>query len=253
MVTYLSFEDHFQPFPLHYHKDYCISRIRAGVEVIELKDKRYLGRKDCVTLTHPYELHANPLYNDSKPVSFDTLYWSISDLQRYAPRNALVYFEQHVWQHTRLQALFDTVLATKACDEQALKAFLALLVEVGQGRTPYLPQQPLQAWQTLDNYIDDHIYQRIHLEELAKIVPMNKFGFARKFKKQTGLSPVHYVLMKKVFHAKDHLTHQSSIRDIAYQYDFVDGAHFSKTFKRFIGVSPKLYCDKMVRFDPKSR
>ena len=56
---------------------------------------------------------------------------------------------------------------------------------------------------------------------------------------------MNYILMKKIFSSKKLIDSNSELTDIAYQYNFTDLAHFSKTFKRFIGVSPKKYQESL--------
>jgi len=57
----------------------------------------------------------------------------------------------------------------------------------------------------------------------------------------TGMTPMNYVLMRKIFSSKALIKSNLELTEIAYQYNFTDIAHFSKTFKRFIGISPKKY------------
>ncbi len=61
------------------------------------------------------------------------------------------------------------------------------------------------------------------------------------------MTPMNYVLMRKIFSSKKYIKSNIELTEIAYKYNFTDIAHFSKTFKRFIGISPKLYqenCNK---------
>ena len=93
----------------------------------------------------------------------------------------------------------------------------------------------------INTFIEEHICNKFCLDTLAGIANINKFGFAKKFKSSTGMTPMNYILMKKIFSSKKLIGSNSELTDIAYQYNFTDLAHFSKTFKRFIGVSPKKY------------
>ena len=79
-----------------------------------------------------------------------------------------------------------------------------------------------------------------------KIANLNKFGFAKKFKIFTGMSPMNYILMRKIFSSKKLISPNSELTKIAYQYNFTDMAHYSKTFKRFIGISPKKYKETII-------
>jgi AraC-like DNA-binding protein len=75
---------------------------------------------------------------------------------------------------------------------------------------------------------------------------INKFGFSRKFKALTGMTPMNYILMHKIFSSKKLINKNSELTDIAYDYNFTDMAHFSKTFKRYVGLSPKNYQESLA-------
>ncbi|MEO1714300.1 MAG: helix-turn-helix domain-containing protein [Bacteroidota bacterium] len=47
--------------------------------------------------------------------------------------------------------------------------------------------------------------------------------------------------MQKVFAAKNQIDPSTKLCELAYQFDFTDSAHFSRQFKRFVGVSPRTY------------
>lgn len=76
---------------------------------------------------------------------------------------------------------------------------------------------------------------------------INKFGFVKNFKATTGMTPMSYILMKKIFSSKKLIDPQSELTEIAYHYNFSDLAHFSKTFKRYIGLSPKMYQENLTQ------
>ena len=75
---------------------------------------------------------------------------------------------------------------------------------------------------------------------------INKYGFAKKFKVSKGMTPMNYIIMRKIFSSKRLINPSSELTEIAYQYNFTDMAHFSKTFKRFIGISPKKYQESII-------
>ena len=54
------------------------------------------------------------------------------------------------------------------------------------------------------------------------------------------------LLMKKVFSSKMLINSNTELTTLAYQYNFTDLAHFSKTFKRFVGISPKNYQQSII-------
>jgi len=89
------------------------------------------------------------------------------------------------------------------------------------------------------SYIDNNIYSKINLEEFAKQFNISKCHFCRVFEKYFNITPIKYVLMKKIEISKYMLSYTNeTISSIASSLNFVDQSHFSKTFKRFQNKSP---------------
>lgn len=250
-LKFISFENQRKPFPLHFHKEYCISLIREGIEVIETKDETCYGRPNDITITHPYELHANPLYSASNALTFDTFYIASSLFKAHSPLKNLLCFTDRLIQHQEVTKRFLTlrnafISGNNEITQQAIHGFINTLISITNATQEYTPVLPLQHWDAIENYIQDNIKSPLRLEGLASIAMINKYSFARNFKKSTGLTPINYVLMKKVFDAKSHMTKHTILKEMAYDYNFVDIAHFSKFFKRFVGISPKMYCENFI-------
>lgn len=100
---------------------------------------------------------------------------------------------------------------------------------------------PQKLQQTID-YIHARLEQDITLSELADIVQMSQYRFARAFKQSTGIPPHQYLLAQRVERAKKLLIEkQLPIVDISYQLGFASQSHFAATFRRFTKVTPKVY------------
>ncbi|KWX69734.1 helix-turn-helix domain-containing protein [Paenibacillus jilunlii] len=90
-------------------------------------------------------------------------------------------------------------------------------------------------------YIDQRLMRPLEVEELAELVHLHPNYFIPYFKKFMGLTPMHYVQLKRMELAKKQLSYTSfSISDIAEQVG-MELAHFSKYFKKTTGVSPSAY------------
>ncbi|WP_378187326.1 helix-turn-helix domain-containing protein [Aquimarina sp. W85] len=238
----LSFKNQKEAFPLHYHPEFCISKIKSGVELINIGQKQFVGNVNDITITHPYELHSNPLYSSTNLLSFDTLYISDKTVRAMLPLGQTLHFKNRVIQNNELNVLFENLMHFDAVPiESLLKKFISYLSSFAELTTNLEIRKPLEYWNEIDTYIERNIKEIISLEQLADIANLNKYSFARKFKETTGMSPIHYTLMKKVFHCKKTITKKCSITEKAYEYNFTDTSHFSKSFKKFIGIRPKSY------------
>lgn len=88
-------------------------------------------------------------------------------------------------------------------------------------------------------YIDEHYAESFSLSGLADIAALSKFHLIRQFKSELGVSPVDYVLRKRVTEAKKLLSGtELSISDIAEAVGFSSGSYFSQRFRLATGMSP---------------
>jgi AraC family transcriptional regulator len=89
-------------------------------------------------------------------------------------------------------------------------------------------------------YVARHLDTPLSLERLAAVAGMDLFRFARAFKQSTGSSPHRYLLEARINLAKELLRDPSlSITEIAMQTGFATPSHFSVTFRRIAGATPR--------------
>lgn len=243
-LSYLSLKNQVTDFPVHYHETYCISLIQKGVERLDLGNQSHFGEAGSVTVTHPLEVHAQPVIDSNFPPGFDTIYLS-EDLMKYcAQSSGRVHLQRKINDPTTSQKLLNLrdAIELRTDTEIALKAFVESLKPYQVCGEFTLPQEADLPWlDEVKGFIEYNLSSKINLNELAAIANLNKFGFSKTFKNHTGMSPMNYVLMQKVFSAKQRISVGSSLTMLAYEFDFTDLAHFSKTFKRFVGISPQQY------------
>jgi AraC family transcriptional regulator len=71
---------------------------------------------------------------------------------------------------------------------------------------------------------------------------VNLYHFARAFKQSTGETPHQYVLRTRIEQAKEFLRNpQTSVVEASARTGFVDQSHFSKVFRRIVGIAPSEY------------
>ncbi|GAC1510468.1 MAG: AraC family transcriptional regulator [Ktedonobacteraceae bacterium] len=89
-------------------------------------------------------------------------------------------------------------------------------------------------------YIHDNLHHQLTLAELSFIANMSAYHFARTFKQATGLAPHQYVLRTRIECAKGLLLQgRLPISEIATRVGFFDQSHFTRYFKRVVGVTPQ--------------
>ncbi len=245
-LEFLSVHELRHSFPEHYHDTFCISLIRRGTEAIQFQDHTWYASAGHFSITNPFEIHANPLL-PAKDLAFDTLYLS-QDVVDYMLGRKGVSFQHVAYCNPHAIVAFNQLASTlsqsaiPAQIESILQHLLRTLSPIAQ-TTTYTPTAPALSikWEHLILFIEAQIKEKINLSLLAHFMHMDKYQFAKAFRKRFGLSPIHFVLMKKVFSAKAEIASLTDLTSLAYAYNFTDLAHFSRTFKRFIGVPPNTY------------
>jgi AraC family transcriptional regulator len=105
-----------------------------------------------------------------------------------------------------------------------------------RGRDGTLPRGRLRA---VVAYIEEHLDATPTLEQLAAVVQLSPYHFARQFKAATGLPPHQYVIARRVERAKQLLQGGDlSLAEVAACAGFCDQSQFSYHFKRLVGVTP---------------
>jgi AraC family transcriptional regulator len=92
------------------------------------------------------------------------------------------------------------------------------------------------------DYLQDNLEGDLSLQRLAGLANMSLDGFIRVFKQSMGVPPHQYVLRKRVERAQALLGNRSlSLTEVSLRSGFGDQSHFSRTFHRLIGFTPRHY------------
>lgn len=91
-------------------------------------------------------------------------------------------------------------------------------------------------------YIAARLLQEIDYEVLARLTNLNKHYLAELFKRETGLTIGEYIQKERIAEAKRMMSNSEvSLLDIAIALRFYDQSHFTRTFKKWCGYTPKQY------------
>lgn len=122
-----------------------------------------------------------------------------------------------------------------------LRKYCAFEPKISHGSSG-LPTHRLQ--QVLD-YIHIALDQPLRLAELAEILGMSQYYFCRSFKESMGIAPYQYVLQQRMEKAKELLRQEKyTIAEIALLVGYSDQSRFAKHFKKYVGVTPRMFLKK---------
>ncbi len=143
-----------------------------------------------------------------------------------------------IWGHGEIEAGASTLMG----DAALLTLWAELLREA---RTPVrLARGGLAPWQVrrCTDYLTEHACENVGLEELAALVCLSPFHFARAFKQSTGVPPHRYQLSLRIERAKALLElTDAPVTAIALDVGYDSSQALARLFRREVGVSPSDY------------
>ena len=90
-------------------------------------------------------------------------------------------------------------------------------------------------------YLDEHIYERVTIEQLCEVFHYQKSRLCALFKKQTGKTIITYFTERKIEAAKELMRQGKSMGQIATMLQFDTPQYFSRIFRSYTGLSPRAY------------
>lgn len=79
------------------------------------------------------------------------------------------------------------------------------------------------------------------VEDIAKQFNFSESTIRKLFRKEMNCSLQQYISRKKMEEAKVMLRNQNNVTEVSNSLGYADLAHFSRTFKAHVGLSPKQY------------
>ena len=88
-------------------------------------------------------------------------------------------------------------------------------------------------------YMETHLTENIHCEDISNSVHISSFHFQRMFRLFTDMTVAEYLKKRRLSLAGEELTRQNSkVIDVALKYGYQSPESFSKAFTRFHGITP---------------
>lgn len=95
---------------------------------------------------------------------------------------------------------------------------------------------------TIRHYIDAHYKEQLSLDLLAEVAHVNKYYLAHAFKDEYGLSPISYLISRRIEESRYLLRETDmSLSQISRILGFSSASYFSQSFRRAEGISPIEY------------
>jgi AraC-like DNA-binding protein len=121
----------------------------------------------------------------------------------------------------------------------------ALVLLVGRhAASPHAPRslgKERRAVRLSREYLEEHAEENATLQPLARFAGLSPFHLCRVFREAVGMTPHEYQTQVRVRRAKSLLRAGLPIALVAAESGFYDQAHFTRHFKRIVGLTPGRY------------
>ena len=94
----------------------------------------------------------------------------------------------------------------------------------------------------IEQYLDEHFAEDINLDTLSELTYMNKYYMVHVFTRYKGVSPINYLINRRIDEAKELLTCSNlPIAKIAQSVGFSSQSYFSQVFRKEVHTTPGAY------------
>lgn len=234
-------------FPRHTHQSFSLGLIGKGQRTIQIGKQEWHIAAGEGFIINPWQPHTCHTFG-----SEGHNYWVISINQAWMQRLftestskiGFPYFSQiRITDSTFLASLAAWLQNRPASNKQTLIDLLQTnLMHDAQEITLSRPSSSdslATAFQQLEARQDE----TISLHELATATHLSPFYLNRAFRKAEGIPPHAYHLQMRIKKSLQILLETDSIVTTAQQLGFADQSHFTRLFKRQVGITPGRFLD----------
>lgn len=240
-------------FCRHVHEGFAIGVIEAGAETFDYRGASHVAPARSLVVVNPGEVHNG--------ASASTLGWTYRmlyphvDLLRWAASEVtggphdIPFFPTPVVHDPHLARRLQHMHMTLEESPSILERETCLLQTLGHLIVRHADDHPVaqvaghahRAVRRVRDYLQACYGDNITLDQLAQVAQMSSFHLVRLFSKEMGLPPHAYLTQVRIERAKVLLSQGNAIADVASTTGFADQSHFTKRFKRVVGVPPSQY------------
>ena len=236
---------HSIPHTHHYAELFYIA---GGDGHFQIEDTRYSVRKDQMVLVNPNVIHTE-ISSDAHPLEYIVLGIEGLELEVSGQRNQRHYILDFRSDSDTVSCIRQMMKETqtalpgyeKICQAYMEILLLRLMRSVNFTVTSSAPLVSHQC-DTVKRYIDANYKESLTLDDLSRVVHINKYYLAHAFKDEYGVSPINYMISRRIEESRYLLWETDmSLSQIARILGFSSASYFSQSFRRAEGVSPIEY------------
>jgi AraC-like DNA-binding protein len=234
-------------YPRHMHEEYSIGLILQGMDTTTCRGASYSAYPGNLLLFNAGEVHSSS--------SVETEYRIIN----ISPKTLNRIGFQIMGRNFEIPCFPGSAIS----DARLFRALLNLHLKLGQKLSPLEHESEFiraiafllerqnknySAFQTTgkephyielaQDFLKSHYAENVSLAGLSSVTNLSPYYLLRVFHKQVGCPPHEYQTQLRIAHAKKLIRDGNSILETALETGFFDQSHFSRNFKRIVGITP---------------
>lgn len=229
----------------HTHKYAELFYIVGGDGQFRIEDEIHSVKAGHMVMVNPNVLHTEVSY-EAHPLEYIVLGIDGLELSTFHDQTAryqifdcqqggdILTCLRHILQETHLaQPGYEAI-----CQAYMEILILRLMRSASLSLTAGTPAASHQC-ATVRHYIDTHYKEPLTLDDLAREAHVNKFYLSHVFKEEYGMSPISYLLSRRIEEGRYLLRETNmSLSQISQILGFSSASYFSQSFRRSEGMSP---------------
>lgn len=239
----------------HSHSHLELFYFESGTGFFEFRSKLYPLKANDLLIVDSKNLHVQYSNNEDHPLVYYDFAIDNIHMNGLAPNSVTRKgFLLHSFKNRNnpiyesIRRLLDEFDGQKySYHSKAHAIFIELLVDtirLSPLNEEALPENAVygsnrEELETIKKYIEDHYNREVNLDQLSKMTFMNKSYVVTQFRKLFNVSPIQYLNIMRIEHAKLLLsTTRKSVTVIATEVGFNNPVYFAKVFAKMVGVPP---------------
>lgn len=231
-------------FPRHMHESYSIGLVHQGVNRFECAGTSWAARSDTLCVMNPDQVHSGEA--DNEGWRYTNLFLEPAALLSALGKEANaspIWFRQQVLDDPFAVARFKAMTEACAPGSESMAAeceFILLLSRLGRmaGGPSSQKETSGNAIMRVRDMLDSVCDRCITLAELAQVGDMSTFHLVRSFTKEFNISPYAYHMNRRLQLAQRMIEAGTFVAEATFATGFTDQAHFTRHFRRFLGITP---------------
>lgn len=239
------------------HTHYCseLFYVTQGQGQFRIEDHIYPVCANDVVIVNPNIEHTELSHNDH-PLAYIVIGIEGIELASYTEdkdanfcilnsretKDTIYFYFEHILEEISLKTSDSTIMCKNLTEN--LLIVLSRCTRLNIAPAP-IRKKSTQLCITVRQYIDNHFKENISLDTLARLTHISKYHMAHVFTEEYGISPINYLIEKRIEEAKLLLqTTDYSLALIGRTLGFSSPSYFSQTFKKHTSYTPQEYRKK---------